>query len=123
MRTAKATILLLNILRKTGRIFNFTEERYNRVNRYVAVVNAYKNGMPIREIENKFGCSRRTIYDYLEQAGVKRDRVLKPEEIRKAVIRDYKNKIPIAKICELHNVSAKFVHAEARKAGLRRNKI
>lgn len=122
VRTSKASSVLLNILRKTANIFNFTEERHNRINRYVAVVNAYKQGISISDIEIKFGCSRRTIYDYLEKAGIERNRVLKPEEVKKAVIKDYKNKIPIAKICELHNVSTRYVHDKAREAGLRRNK-
>lgn len=122
VRSAKAGKLLLSILQSAARIFNFTEERHNRLSRYVSVINAYKSGMPIADIEAKFGCTKRTIYDYVERANVHR-RSFKPEEIRLAVIRDYKAKIPVAKIADLHSVSIRFVHETARKAGLRRNKI
>lgn len=121
IRFGKAERLLLSILRTVGRIFNFTEERHNRLNRYVSVINAYKSGMPIQDIEKKFGCTKRTIYDYVKRAGITPRSYITPET-KKGVIRDYKNKIPVAKIVKLHGVSARYVQKTVKEAGLRRNK-
>ncbi len=122
VRTSKASKVLLAVLRSAARIFNFTEERHNRINRYLAVLNAYQRGMPIIEIEKRFGCTKRTIYDYVEKAGVQ-PRSFIPTDIKEAILRDYRNKVPIAKIVELHNVSIRYVHTVAREAGLRRKRI
>lgn len=119
VRTSVASKLLMTILRDKGRVFTFTEERHNRLNRYVSVINAYKDGVPLADIETKFGCTRRTIFDYVERAGVPR-RSFKPEEIRQAVLRDYKAGIPISKIMDLHNVKRRFVQQIAADAGERR---
>lgn len=119
IRTSKAGTALLAVLRTAARVFNFTEERHNRINRYMAVINAYQRGMPIREIEERFGCTKRTIYDYVEKAGIER-RSFVPSDVKAAVLRDYRLKIPLAKIADLHGVSLKYVHTVAREAGLRR---
>lgn len=121
VRTSVASSLLMTILRSPDRIFNFTEERHNRLNRYVSVINAYKGGMPLADIAAKFGCTRRTIFDYVERAGVPR-RSFKPEQIRNDVIRDYRAGIPVSKIMALHNVKRRFVQQVAADAGLRRYK-
>lgn len=123
VRGSKANALLLAILHKTRHIFNFEEERQNRLSRFVKVCNAYKAGMPISEIETKFGCTKRTIYDYLERANIPRRRFT-TEEIKAAILKDYKNKdISIAHVAELHNVSVRQVMTLAKKAGLRRNRL
>jgi len=121
VRTCKANKVLLEVLRRTAHIFNFTEERYNRVNRYMAVINAYQRGTPLAEIEARFGCTKRTIYDYVEKAGIS-PRTFIPADVKAAILQDYKTKIPVAKIAELHDVSIRYVQTAAREAGLRRNK-
>lgn len=121
VRSSKATKLMLAALRAVSRIFTFAEERSNRANRFVAVVDAYKKGMPILEIESKFGCSKRTIYDYVERAGVER-RSFVPSEIKEAIIRDYKNKVPVQTIADLNNVSLRYVQKVAAEAGLSRKR-
>lgn len=121
VRNKKADNFFMAALKSVLRIFNFYEERNNRLSRFVSVINAYKNGMPIADIEKKFGCTKRTIYDYVERAGVPR-RSFKPEEIKQAIIRDYKANIPTQKIADLHNVSLRFVMKTTADAGLRRKR-
>jgi len=119
VRTNKASQLLLKVLRSVAHVFNFTEERHNRVNRYVAVINAYKRGDPITKIEQDFGCTKRTIYDYIKKAGVQ-PRSFVAAEIREDILRDYRAKIPVKKIAELHGVSLRSVRKIVKQAGLRR---
>jgi hypothetical protein len=122
VRTSNASRVLITILHRTRRVFNFIEERHNRLSRYVAVVNAYKSQMPLAAIEEKFGCTRRTIYDYVERAGVPR-RSFKPEEVKAAALKEYADKsVPIASIISRYNVSYRQLHTWARKAGIRRNR-
>lgn len=121
VRTSKATKLLLNLLRSVERLFTFSEERYNRVSRYIAVVDDYKKGVPIAQITEKYGCTKRTVYDYVHRAGVM-PRSFKPADVRKAVIRDYKSGIKVATIAALNNVSVRYVAKVVKDAGLSRNR-
>ncbi len=121
VRTSKAGELLLAVLRKAQHIFTFADERENRINRYVAVVNAYKSGMPIAAIEEKFGCSRRTIYDYLIRADIDRRRFIR-SDTKAQVIELYKAGVPVTKIAELSNISLRAVMKIASDAGLSRKK-
>lgn len=120
VRSSRPTKLILAILRKATRIFNFKEERDNRVSRYVAIINEYKRGTPLAQIETKYGCTRTTIHTYIRNANIS-PRSFKPQHVKDAVLKDYKLGLPISKISELHNVSPKYIHDVARKAGLRRN--
>lgn len=120
VRTSKAGAVLLAVLRGAGHILDFTEERHNRLNRYMAVINAYQHTtMSVAEIAERFGCTKRTVFDYVEKAGIER-RSFVPAAVKAAVLRDYRLKIPITKIMELHNVKRRYVHTVAREAGLRR---
>ncbi len=121
IRTSKASELLLKALKSVGQIFTFEEERSNRVNRYVAVIEAYKRGTPIEDIMKKYGCSKRTIYDYVIKADVAR-RSFTPAETKAKIIADYKAKIPVVKIAELNAVSLRYVQQLAKEANLSRYK-
>lgn len=121
VKTRRATRLLLAVLQTAKRIFTFTEERSNRVNRYVQVIDAYKKGTSVLEICNKYGCSKRTVYDYIHKAGIT-PRSFTPSEVKMAIVRDYKNGIPVTKIAELNNVSLRYVQKVAKEARLSRKK-
>ena len=121
VRTSKAGDLLLTILRKAASIFNFQDERENRLNRYIAVINAYQRGDPIDKITEKYKCTKRTVYDYVHRAGIT-PRSFIPQDVKAKIIQDYKNKIPVAKIAQLNDVSLRYVMKLAKEANLRRNK-
>ena len=121
VKTSKATDLLLVALRSVTRIFTFNEERNNRASRYVAVLSAYKKGVPINAIMEQYGCSKRTIYDYVERAGIDR-RTFVPKETKAQIVQHYKDGIPTIKIAELNGVSLRYVMQVAKEAGLSRKK-
>lgn len=120
IKYSKASVAFLHILYSIKRIFNFTQERSNRVVRYIKIVKAYTKGEPVNKIAEKYGCDKSTILRYARLAGIPKRPKHLPEEIKAAVIKDYKNKIPVKTIAKLNGVSQGYVSTVARKAGLKR---
>lgn len=121
IRTAKAPAGLLAFVGTIKRIFTFTQERANRLARYIAVTRAYKNGQPVKDIQNKFGCSPQTVLRYARLADLPKRLKHLPREIREAVLKDYKNpKLSVAQIAKLHGVSPTYVSNAANEAGISR---
>lgn len=122
VRTSKAPAALLSFLQIIRRVYTFTQERANRLIRYVVITRAYKAGKPVRDIEGKYGCSRGTVLRYARMAEIPKRPKHFPKEIRNAVIADYKNPktIPVAEIAKLHDVSPAYVSKVAREEGISR---
>lgn len=120
VRTAKAPAALLSFLQLVRRVYTFTQERANRLTRYVVITRAYKAGKPVRDIEGKYGCSRGTVLRYARMAELPKRPKHLPDEIRKAVIKDYKAEVPVAMIAKLHDVSPAYVSKTAREEGISR---
>lgn len=120
LQTKKLPAHLRAVVRDFEEIFDFGEERDNRLRRYIAIARAYAAGTSIAAIAAEYDCSKRTILHYARMADLpKRPRHL-PEQIREAVLRDYRNKLPIAKIAALHHVSPAYVSKTAHDEGIGR---
>ena len=125
VRTSKAPAALLSFLQLVRRVYTFTQERANRLTRYIIITRAYKAGQPVRDIENKYGCSRHTVLRYARMAELLKRPKHFPTEIRQAVIADYKNPnlIPVAEIAKLNGVSPAYVSKIAREEGISRYEL
>jgi uncharacterized protein YerC len=120
VRTARAPKPLLAIIAAFRRVFTFTQERANRLSRFVIIANAYRRGQPVRDIEAKYGCSRNTVLRYARLAGLpKRDRGFEPG-IRDAVIALYAQGKPIAQIQAQLGVSQAYISKTATEEGINR---
>jgi uncharacterized protein YerC len=120
VRTSRAPEAFLAIIRAFRRVFTFSQERTNRLARFVMVANAYRRGQPVRDIEAKYGCSRGTVLRYARLAGMpKRDRGFEPG-IRDAVIALYLEGKPIAQIQAQLGVSQAYVSKTASEEGINR---
>lgn len=120
VRSSKASKAFLALLASVRRLMNFTQERSNRLSRFVVITRAYAKGEQVSSIEQRFGCSRTTVLKYARMAGLPKRPKHSPVEIRAAVIRDYKAKMPIAEIARLHDVSPAYVSKVAREEGISR---
>lgn len=120
VRTSKASSTFLAFVKIIKRIYTFTEERANRLTRYVAITRAYKSGRSVESIVNKYGCSRNTVLRYARLAKLPKRPKHLPVEIKKAVIADYRLGLPVADIAKLHDVSISYVSTIAHKEGLSR---
>jgi len=111
----------LHALRKLMQrpLISFRRERENRPPRYVAVIEAYKSGMPIDDIAAKFGCSKTTVHRYARMAGLYR-----PNEssVRDGIVAMRQQGKPIAEIAARFGVSQGLVSRYCTKAGLGRKK-
>ena len=119
-RASRAPSLFLRLILTIKHIYNFTQERANRLVRYVVVTRAYKAGKPVREIQAKYGCSLNTINRYARLAELPKRPKHFPEEIKKDVIADYKKGLRVAEIARLHDVSPAYVSRTAREMGISR---
>lgn len=120
VRTSRAPSAFLSLLRRVRQIFTFTQERANRLKRYVVIVTAYRRGKPVRDIETVYGCSRQTVLRYARMAGLpKRPKHFDPD-IRRAVIVMYQQKKPIAEIQARLGVSQAYVSKTATEEGINR---
>ncbi len=118
--TSKAPTGLLSILRRIRSVFSFTQERANRLARFVKIVRAYKAGQLVLDIEAEYGCSRHTVLRYARLAGLpKRQKGFDPD-VRESVIAAYKAKKPIAEIAEKYKVSMAYVSKTATEEGINR---
>jgi len=120
VRTGQAPRALLAVLRKVKSIFTFTQERANRLKRFIRVVHAYKAGVPIKKIEDDYGCCKGTILRYARLSGLsKRPKGFEPD-VRRAVIALYKDKVPIATIQARLGVSQAYISKTATEEGINR---
>src|ERR1700761_2823409 len=99
-RTSKAPKAFFAFIKQITRVFTFTVERANRLMRYVEIVSAYKKGTPVKDIEDKYGCSRNTVMRYARSAGLEKRPKHFPDDTRAKVIRAYKEGLPIKAIAE-----------------------
>lgn len=107
----------LILRRKRKPLISFPEERENRPPRYIAVTNAYRDGLPISEICAKFGCSKNTVHRYARMAGLYRP---KESPLRDSILAMYKSGEPIAQIAKTLNISQALVSKTAGQAGILR---
>lgn len=120
IRTAQAPKLLTDLLKRIKSIFNFTQERENRLARYVDVINDYKAGMPVKEIEQKYGCSTHTVLRYARLAQLpKRPKGFDPQ-VRETCIILYKEGKPVAEIAAKLGVSEAYISKLAKEVGINR---
>lgn len=119
IRTGKAISALKSLLTRKTKIISFTDEKENRPPRFVAVIEAYKSGMPIKEIADKFGCSLGTVHRYARMAGL-----FRPNEssVKDGILAMYQQNKPIAEIAAFFGVSQALVSKYASEAGINRNK-
>lgn len=123
IRTSRAPIRFFAFVKQIKRIFTFTQERANRLVRYVELVRDYKQGKPVRDIETKYGCSRNTVLRYARLADLpKRPRHFDPK-VRSAVIALYKEGRPIAEISARLGVSKAYISNAASEEGINRVKF
>lgn len=121
IRTARAPAGLLAFIATIKRIFTFTQERANRLARYIAVTRAYKQGQAVKDIQQKYGCSPQTILRYARLADLPKRPKHFPADIRKAVLKDYADpKLSVVQIAERHCVSPGYVSKVAREEGVSR---
>ncbi len=111
---------LMRFLGLIKRIYIFTQERSNRLVRFVVITRAYAKGAPVQDIVTQYGCTRGTVLRYARLAGLPKRPKHFPAEIRAAVIRDYKAKVPVAEIAKLHKVSQAYVSRSAKEEGISR---
>lgn len=103
------------------RIFTFTEERANRLQRFPKVVDDYKANMPVADIEAKYGCSKQTVLRYARLAGLEK-RPKGDADRRRGIIAMYtqKDEPPIAEIAARFGVSQALVSKIATEEGINR---
>lgn len=123
IRTRTAPAPLLRLICSTRRLISFRRERLNRPPRFVAVVNEYRRGTLVQDIENKFGCSKTTIMRYARMAEIsKRERGFDPN-IRRATIAMYQLGRPVAEISAALGVSQAYVSKTATDEGISRRRF
>lgn len=118
VRTGSAIRALKALLRRPKPLISFVRERENRPPRYVAVVKAYKEDLPIDDIVKKFGCSKGTVHRYARMAGLYRP---KESTVRDGILAMYQLKKPIAEIAAHFGISPALVSKYANEAGIGRN--
>lgn len=122
VRTSRGSKLLLNILKDVKFIFTFTQERANRLKRFVRIVSAYKAGVPVKKIEDDYGCSRFTVLRYARLAGLPKRAKGFSSDIRYATLSLYRDNVPISKISAELGVSQAYICKVASEEGISRYK-
>lgn len=118
-RPSKAFLAFVAQIR---RIFNFTEERANRLQRFPKVVDDYKDGVLVADIEAKYGCCRGTVLRYARLAGLEK-RPKGDVDRRRGIIALYQQGKPIAQISAQMGVSQALVSKIATEEGINRRKF
>lgn len=116
---------LSSILQKIKSIFNFEAERKNRLRRAELIMQAYASGRPLKEIEEKYECSRGTILRYARAAGLeKRGQSARrlPAATRATALLLLKEKKPLAEISARLGVSEAWLSLLAKEHNLSRYK-
>lgn len=101
------------------RIFSFTEERANRLQRFSKVVDDYRAGVPVADIEAKYGCCSGTVLRYARLAGLEK-RPKGDADRRRGIIALYQLGRPIAEISTQMGVSQALVSKIASEEGINR---
>lgn len=118
----KLPAAFLRIIASVRRVFSFTQERANRLARFVRIVNAYRLGKPVRDIEAQYGCSRSTVLRYARVAGLdRRPKGFQPD-VKQATIAALQAGKPLAEISALLGVSEAYASKVAKANGLNRYK-
>ena len=117
IRTGRPFKVLADLLHRRTKLISFIDERENRPPRYVAVMRAYRDGTPIKDIEARFGCSKNTVHRYARMAGLYR-----PNEssVKDGILAMYQLGKPIATIAAHFGVSQALVSKYATEAGINR---
>lgn len=119
---ARASRGFVNFIKQVSRVFSFTQERANRLVRYMRVLRDYRRGDDLNEIAARYGCSRSTVLRYARLAEEpRRERGFDPT-VREAVIGMYKARKPVAEIARKCNVSQAYVSKTATEEGISRKK-
>src|SRR5690348_11577271 len=118
IRTGRPIKALAALLRRRRPLISFIAERENRPPRCVEVTTAYKEGMPINDICDKFGCSKSTVHRYARMAGLHRP---KESTVRDGILAMYQLGKPITEIAAHFKVSQALVSKYANEAGIGRN--
>jgi DNA invertase Pin-like site-specific DNA recombinase len=120
--TSRVSRSFLAFVAQVRRVFSFTEERANRLKRFPQIVDDYRDGIPVAEIETKYGCSRQTVLRYARLAGLEK-RPKSDIERRRGIIALYQQKKPIAEIAARMGVSQALVSKIATEEGINRRKF
>lgn len=122
VQTGKVVTGFFSFIRQIKRIITFTQERANRLTRFIEIVRAYKAGKPLRDIETQYGCSRNTILRYARMAGLpKRPKSDDPERHAK-IIKLSKEGLSAKHIALACNCSIALVSKVEHAAGIERYK-
>lgn len=120
--TSKATSAFKAFIAQITRIITFTQERANRLTRFMIIVKAYKSGALVSDIANKYGCSQWTVLRYARLAGLPN----RPREAytdrKDAVLAELQRGDKLKDIAKRHSCSEAYVSGVAKKAGLNRYK-
>ena len=117
--TSRPTKAFLAFVKQVRRIFTFTEERANRLQRFPKIVDDYKAGFPVADIEAKYGCSKQTVLRYARLAGLEK-RPKGDSDRRRGIIALYQQGRPIAQIAAQMGVSQALVSKIATEEGINR---
>lgn len=127
VRTRRASSIFLRILVGLGRIFDFGQERGNRLKRFIAITKAYAKGEAVQDIADEYDCDRSTVMRYARLVGLPKRPKHFSADIRAEVIADYKRKdksgeplFQIKQIAEMNSVSPAYVSKIAREEGISR---
>lgn len=120
--TSRPTKAFLAFVAQVRRIFTFTEERANRLQRFPKLVDDYKAGLPVADIEAKYGCSKHTVLRYARMAGLEK-RPKGDAGRRRGIIALYQQGLPIATIAAQMGVSQALVSKTATEEGINRRRF
>lgn len=120
--TSRPSKAFLAFVAQVRRIFTFTQERANRLNRFPKVVDDYRDGMPVADIEAKYGCSRGTVLRYARLAGLEK-RPKRDDDQRRGIVAMYEQGKPVAEIAARMGCSIGLVSKTATEQGINRRKF
>lgn len=122
-RTSRASKALVRFMGIARHLVSFVYERANRLRRCVQIIELYAKGVPVRDIVERFGCSRNTVLRYARAAGLAKRPKHFPEKIRLAALAMYKDGRSIAEIQARLGVSQSYISNLATKEGINRRKF
>ena len=120
--SSRPTKAFIAFVAQVRRIFTFTEERANRLQRFPKLVEDYINGVPVADIEAKYGCSRNTVLRYARMAGLDK-RPRRDADRRRGIVALYQSGVPVAQIAARMGVSPALVSKIATEEGINRRQF
>jgi hypothetical protein len=103
------------------RLITFTHERANRLVRFVKIVNDYKTGVMVKDIEARYGCSHNTVMRYARMANLpKRPKSDDPGRRAKIIAMAKSGGMSQKEIAAACNCSVALVSIVEHEAGLNR---